>query len=204
MTAEELQSVIDRQLEERSTLEAAQPAAKQISKVKTMLSSAAELYREQIGLGLDGDPRAALKARALLRKLCGPILVESDPDGSVWARFDLQPAALLSQVAGTEGQGDGVLSCPCPAAAVRRISPAIFLSERESGLLEPLGYPSSRRNAYVEERPTTAAYCTRSAALVTSPNVLESSWVTVTPPLKPSRPAIPVPPRTPEPPPEYL
>ena len=106
MTAEELQSVIDRQLDERAMLKASQPAAKEAPKVATMLPNAA--LREQIGLGLDGDPRAANKARAILRKLCGPILVESDADGSVWARFDLHPAALLSQAAGTDGRGDRI------------------------------------------------------------------------------------------------
>jgi hypothetical protein len=42
-----------------------------------------DLYRKQIDLGLDGDPRAALKARVVLRKLCGPIVIEpGEEEGS--------------------------------------------------------------------------------------------------------------------------
>ena len=40
-----------------------------------MLPSAAELNRGQIEAGLDGDQRAALKARVILRRLCGPIVI---------------------------------------------------------------------------------------------------------------------------------
>jgi hypothetical protein len=43
------------------------PAAKMF----TMLPRAAEPYRRQIALGLDGDPRAGLKARSILRDLFG-------------------------------------------------------------------------------------------------------------------------------------
>src|SRR5204863_9144773 len=48
------------------------------------------------------------QVRGILRKLCGPIVIESDEDGSVWARFDLHPAALLSQAAGTVGRDDRI------------------------------------------------------------------------------------------------
>jgi hypothetical protein len=41
------------------------------------------LYRKQIDLGLDGDPRAAFKARVILRKLCGTIVLEPDADQSL-------------------------------------------------------------------------------------------------------------------------
>jgi hypothetical protein len=108
MTSDELQSVIDRVLEERRRLEDAQPAAKQGAKLAALLPNAAELYRKQINLGLDGDPRAALKARVVLRKLCGTIVLESEKDGSLWARYDLQPAALLTQAVGIGGRGDRI------------------------------------------------------------------------------------------------
>jgi hypothetical protein len=68
-TSAELQGVIDRVLEERRKLEDQQPAVKEAAKIATMLPNAADLYRKQIKLGLDDDPRAALKARVILRKL---------------------------------------------------------------------------------------------------------------------------------------
>ena len=49
-----------------------------------MLPKAAELYCRQIALGLDGDSRAALKARVALRQLLvgGTVDVQREPDGS--------------------------------------------------------------------------------------------------------------------------
>jgi hypothetical protein len=41
-----------------------EPAIKEAAKVVTMLANAASDYRKQINLGLDGDPRAAMSARA--------------------------------------------------------------------------------------------------------------------------------------------
>jgi hypothetical protein len=49
--------------------------------------------------GVGQRPRVLAESRgslppqnsAGLRKLCGPIVIESDADGSVWARFDLHP-----------------------------------------------------------------------------------------------------------------
>lgn len=40
-------------------------------KAFTMLPRAAEVYRRHITLGLEGEPRPALKARSILRKLFG-------------------------------------------------------------------------------------------------------------------------------------
>ena len=86
-----------------------QPAAKQSAKMLATLSKAAELYRRQIAQGLDNDARAAGKARALLRKLLGTIRLCPGPDNSLWAEYEMQPAALLKQAgvasAGTGGSG---------------------------------------------------------------------------------------------------
>ena len=80
------QRLIDRVATERQKLEAAQPAAKEGAKIVAMLPNAAQLYREQIQLGLSGDPRAALKARLIVRKLLkDEVLIGQDDDGSVWA-----------------------------------------------------------------------------------------------------------------------
>jgi hypothetical protein len=102
-------TVIDRLLDDRTKLEAAQPAAKEVAKVATMLPNAAEVYRQQIELRLDGDARAALKARVTLRKLCGTILLEpGEEEGSLWARFELRPAALLMTARSNSGRGDRI------------------------------------------------------------------------------------------------
>ena len=66
-----------------------------------ILPKAAKEYRRQITLGLDHDPRAADKARAILRKLLGPIDLRPGPDKSLWAEYKVCPAALLQ--AGTAG-----------------------------------------------------------------------------------------------------
>jgi len=55
---------------------------------------AAELYRRAIAKGLDNHPREAGKARAILRKLLGPVRLVPD-DGGLWAEYEVQPAALL-------------------------------------------------------------------------------------------------------------
>lgn len=44
----------------------------------------------------------------MLRKLCGTIVLEPGEDGSLWARYDLNPAALLTQAVGTVGRGDRI------------------------------------------------------------------------------------------------
>jgi hypothetical protein len=48
-------------------------------------------------LGLDGDARAVLKARVIVGKLLnGEVLIEQNGDGGVWARYSLNPAALIA------------------------------------------------------------------------------------------------------------
>jgi hypothetical protein len=46
----------------------------------------------------------ALKARVIVRKLLSDeVLLEQDSDGSVWARYSLNPAALLTRGVGIGG-----------------------------------------------------------------------------------------------------
>jgi hypothetical protein len=72
-----------------------------------MLPRAAELYRAQIDQGLGGDPNAGAKARTILRGMLGEIMLSPGEDGSPWAEYGMQPAALL-QRAGTSGRGDRI------------------------------------------------------------------------------------------------
>jgi hypothetical protein len=60
--ADELQAAVDRAKSKRRELENAQPAAKQSAKLLMLVPRMAEEYRRQIELGLDGNPRAALKS----------------------------------------------------------------------------------------------------------------------------------------------
>ena len=63
---------------------------------------AAALYKQQIELGLDGDPRAALKARVILRQLFnGEIVLRPGPEKSLWAEYEIRPGALVR--VGTDG-----------------------------------------------------------------------------------------------------
>ncbi len=102
---DEIQAAIDRAEQKRQELLNEQPAAKQSAKQISMLPKAAKEYRRQITLGLDQNPRAAQKARAILRKLLGSIDLRPGPDGSLWAEYEVCPAALLK--AGTAGAGTG-------------------------------------------------------------------------------------------------
>ncbi|GFE79257.1 resolvase [Steroidobacter agaridevorans] len=104
LTADELQTAIDRVEAKRRELIDARPAARESARVLTMLPKAAEFYRDQIDRGLGGDLCAAAKARTILREMLGEIMLSPGKDGSLWAEYAMQPAALL-QGAGTCGRG---------------------------------------------------------------------------------------------------
>ena len=61
--------------------------------------------RQQIAKALEGDPRAALKARVVLRDLVGKVRLVPGPEETLWAEFKQHPAALLLRGAGTCGSG---------------------------------------------------------------------------------------------------
>jgi len=52
----------------------ARPAERESARMLAMLPRAAEVYREEIDLGLGGDPAAATKARTILRDMLGEIM----------------------------------------------------------------------------------------------------------------------------------
>ena len=87
LSADELQLAIDRAMAKRKELEVSQPEVKQSARVLAALPKAAALYAQQISLGLDGDPRSALKARVILRQLFnGKIVLRPGLGGGVDAR----------------------------------------------------------------------------------------------------------------------
>jgi hypothetical protein len=67
------------------------------AKILTLLPRAADLFREQITLGLDRDSKAALSARTFLRELLsGEIRLVPDPDGvGLVAHWKLDTRALM-------------------------------------------------------------------------------------------------------------
>jgi hypothetical protein len=71
MALDEIQAAIDRAEAKRAELDNAQLAAQRSLNILWILPRAAALFRRQIEQGLDGDPRAALKARGILRELFG-------------------------------------------------------------------------------------------------------------------------------------
>jgi len=78
------------------------------AKTISLLPKAAEHYGEQVSLGLDGDPRAAVKARSIVRELLGgKVELVPGEGGSLWAEYGLHMSALL-QNAGTGGRGDTI------------------------------------------------------------------------------------------------
>ena len=107
LMADELQAGIERAEHKRRELLDVRPAERENARVLALMPRAAELYREQIDLGLGGDPAAAAKARTILRDMLGEIMLSPAEDGSLWAEYAMQPAALLKD-AGTGGRGDRI------------------------------------------------------------------------------------------------
>ena len=60
------------------------------TEVFTQLPRAAEAYRRQITLRLEGKPRAALKSRSISREIFGgEIRLVPEPDGGLTAHWNL-------------------------------------------------------------------------------------------------------------------
>ena len=71
----------------------------------SILPRAAELYRRQVALGLEGDPQATLKARVFLREwFGGKIRLEPLPDGGLMAHWNQNVGALCKGL-GSCGSG---------------------------------------------------------------------------------------------------
>ncbi|MGH9521762.1 MAG: hypothetical protein ACRD3E_04440 [Terriglobales bacterium] len=99
MTADDMPAVIDRTSKERRRLlDAAKPEArKEANAVLALLPQAAALYRQQIALGLKGEPEAAAKARALLRELTGGIKIVRE-GRKAFAEYHSNRIALVDSV----------------------------------------------------------------------------------------------------------
>jgi site-specific DNA recombinase len=108
MTADELQATIERAEAKRRELDTAPSLTRHTAQILAALPRAAELYKQQISLGLSGDREAITKARPLLRELLGgEIRLSPGENGTLWAEYGIHMAALL-QGAGTSGRGDRI------------------------------------------------------------------------------------------------
>ncbi|MDH3512669.1 MAG: hypothetical protein OER85_17640 [Gammaproteobacteria bacterium] len=105
--SDELQLAIGAAEQKRIEILEAQPATKRSAKILTAVPKAAQAYRRQIELGLDGDSREAAKARVILRDLLGPIRMCPGPDGSLWAQYHTRPAALIKRAVGASVELSG-------------------------------------------------------------------------------------------------
>jgi hypothetical protein len=109
MTADELQAAIDRAEAKRRELDStALAGGGDTARILAALPRAAEYYGQQIALGLERNPQATTKGRAIVRDLLGgKVDLVPGEDGSLWAEYGLHLAALL-QGAGTCGRGDRI------------------------------------------------------------------------------------------------
>jgi hypothetical protein len=107
LPADELQAAIDRAEAKRRDLRDQQPGSTvPMSKALALMPRAAELYRRQVALGLNGNPQAAQKARLFLREwFGGNIRLEPLADSGLMAHWDQNIGALVSAGIGTYGSG---------------------------------------------------------------------------------------------------
>lgn len=108
MAADEIQVAIERAQTKRHELAAVQPVAKDAARVLALLPKAASALQRQIREGLDGSPVQMARARLILRDLIGPIQLDQQADGSVWANYRFNPAALIQAAGVTSGRGSRI------------------------------------------------------------------------------------------------
>ena len=105
MAADEIHAAIEKAEEKRRELQEQQAGAALSGRAPSILPRAAELYRRQVALGLEGDPQATLKARVFLRDwFGGKIRLEPLPDGGLMAHWNQNVGALCKGL-GTCGSG---------------------------------------------------------------------------------------------------
>jgi hypothetical protein len=119
MTPDEIQAAIERAEAKARELRGQEASSMPAMKACTMLPRVAEAYRRQITLGLEGEPRAALKARLILRELFGgEIRLVPEPDGGLTAHWNLHISALL-RTQGSDGSGGVMWAVPAVPQSAR-------------------------------------------------------------------------------------
>ncbi len=107
LTNDERHVLIETAEAKRRELQTTQSPARPQVMVSAILPKAAAMYVTQIDDGLAGDVRASAEGRIILREMLGPIVLSPEPDGSLWANYRFNPAALV-RAAGTYGRGDRI------------------------------------------------------------------------------------------------
>ncbi|WP_184329662.1 recombinase family protein [Povalibacter uvarum] len=109
MTAEDLMAVIERTEAKRSQLTAPRAQGKRTAQILPMLVRGAELYRDQLIAGIEGNAEASGSARLVLAEIwTGRITLHGKGSGKgaeVWATGTLAPGALLQRQGGLDGSG---------------------------------------------------------------------------------------------------
>jgi site-specific DNA recombinase len=119
MAPDEIQAAIERAEAKARELGGLVATSTPAMKAFTMLPKAAEAYRRQITLGLEGEPRAALKARLILRELFGgEIRLVPEPNGGLTAHWNLHVSALVRTL-GRDGSGGAMWAVPPVPQSVR-------------------------------------------------------------------------------------
>jgi site-specific DNA recombinase len=95
---DERAALLDRVEAKRRELLAARPAEPAQAGVFGLLPKAAAAFCKVVKSGLAGHPEATAKARVVLRGLVGRIDLQPRLDGSLWASYRLNPAALVKPV----------------------------------------------------------------------------------------------------------
>ena len=94
MPADEIQAAIDRADAKRRNLEGQRPfGVGRATQIQSALPRAAEMYRRQLGEGLNGNASAATKAREVLRELLGG-RIDLKPEGARGVMGGVRLAAL--------------------------------------------------------------------------------------------------------------
>lgn len=92
---DELQMAIDRAQTKRQQLAAPVLPDGSVREALSMLPKLTRIYREQILVGLNGNPEATARARSILRELIGVVTIKAEGD-QIWCEFQMRRSRLAS------------------------------------------------------------------------------------------------------------
>lgn len=101
LDADERQALIDKAQARRAELLAALTPKSQGATILTVLPKAASMYLRTIERGLEGDARAATRARAILRQILGDVRLWPSEHGALYATHFRDLWCLVKHLTGT-------------------------------------------------------------------------------------------------------
>jgi hypothetical protein len=126
LAPDELQAAIERAMEKREQLVAAQrPAAAKAdhARILAALPDAAKRYREMINKGLSGSPEETARARVVLRDLLGGSILLEPTKAGLFAHIGVARSVLVKEAAkpkvGSRGSGGAMWAVPSVPQSVR-------------------------------------------------------------------------------------